>query len=221
MDDLSKLVDRLDENDRISFHITDGGITKISAPWLFIVSTALSFEGKEDFSFDQLAYDQLFGIEFGLTAEICDHLRHTIESVFLNMNAELTHINFLRKEFNDIKWSWRVSPKFFERHMYYISSLALEVMRAFNWYEEVVEDPIFNEFELYEYNLLQRLESEVLRPIQNNLTSAAYDIINVSKYGKDRSKRINASDINILFFLFDIFAHSITSQTCFKVVRRN
>ena len=59
-------------------------------------------------------------------------------------------------------------------------------------------------------HLLQRLESEVLCPIQNNLTSAAYDIINVSKYGKDRSKRINASDINILYFLFDIFAHSIT-----------
>ena len=210
MDNLSKLVDRLDENERISFHITDGGITKISAPWLFIVSTALSFEGKEDFSFDQIAYDQLFGIEFGLTAEICDHLRHAIESVLHNMKAELTQIHCLRKEFNDIKWSWRVSPNFFERHMLHISALAREVMRAFNWYEEVLENPNFNEFELYEYHLLQRLESEVLLPIQNNLTSAAYDIINVSKYGKDRSKRIEASDINILYFLFDIFAHSIT-----------
>ena len=211
MDHLTKLVDRLDENGRISHVVTDGGITKISAPWLFIVSTALSFEDEEEFSRDQLPYHQIFGCaEFGLTPEITDYLRHAMERVLNHMKPELTQIDILWKQLDGIKWSWLNCPNDFARHMNYITVLAREVMSAFNWYEWQLGLDNFIEYDQEQYRLLQRFESEVIKPLKDNLTSAAYDILNVSKYGKEGMKTIAASDITILYFVFDIFAHSIT-----------
>ena len=211
MDSIPELASRLDENGRISQSNYSRFLTKISAPWLFTVSTALSFEYEEEFSRNQLDYLQLFGCaEFALTPQICDHLRHTIEHVFNQMTPEMTQIDILWKQLEDIKCSWLNSPNDFARHMKYIAVLAKEVMSAFNWYEWVLRIKNFNQFDHEQYHLLQRFDSEVIGLVRYNLTSAAYDIVNNSNYGKGGPKMIEASDIFILYFVFDIFPHSIT-----------
>ena len=46
--------------------------------------------------------------------------------------------------------------------------------------------------------------------MRTNLTTAAYDIINRSNYGRVGPININSNDISILYFLFELYSHSIS-----------
>ena len=96
--------------------------------------------------------------------------------------------------------------------MHYISHLAAEVMYLHNRYETEINESggeIFGE-DAMQYSLLLRFESQIIQPLRYNLTTAAYDIINRSNYGRDGPTTINSNDISILYFLFELYSHSIS-----------
>ena len=181
---LSNLVNLLNANWEITNEITQGGITETTAPWLYIVSTALSDPDTDAFSYHQRDYDELFAFDFHLTPAICDHLRNAIEHVWGNrcISYDLYSIDTLYYQLNKIKMSWRECRNNFEQHMHYISHLAAEVMYLHNMYETDINESgreLFGE-DAMQYSLLLRFESQIIQPLRYNLTTAAYEIINRS-----------------------------------------
>ena len=210
---LSNLVNLLNANGEISNEITKCNNTESTAPWLYIVSAALSNQETDAYRYHQLDYDKLFAFDFHLTPVICDQLRNAIEQVCCHpdLSSDMVYIDILYYQLDQIQFSWWQCRNDFENHMYLISKLAKEVMRLLVWYEwEFDDDYVMLGYDRDQYHLLCRLEIEVIQPVRVTLVTTAYDIINCSNYGRDGPININSNDISILYFLFELYSHSIS-----------
>ncbi len=211
MYEIHQLINRIDEGGRISsalplrlarhYHMPDNvhkNAAEHAAEWIFVVSTALSFQSVEEGPDDELIDDELFGGEFELTDGIVQAFLLAMEHVFNQTSPEVIQTECLKTEVDQLRWSWSERRNFLERHMLFLSKLAGKVMHYVDW-DVNGEYMAFTEFEI-----------KVLKKLKNTLVTTAYDILNMADYKFDRVFKLDSLNMSILYLLFGVFPHSIS-----------
>ncbi len=189
-------------------------LTVDTADWLYIVSTALSFQGQGG----GLADDLLgFRSEFNLTDGIVQKFLFAIEHSFMQSSKPFIDAIEgvqLRGAIDDVRWSWWDQCNFFERHMHYISILAEEVIWDVHWNSEKIldedsdedSDEDMEEDNVHSYDFAQ----VVIKAFKDTLISTAFGIINEVDYKHDHVYKMDSWDVSILYTLFDLYPYSIS-----------
>ena len=211
---LSVMIAKIDEDDRITDAFPDiFGYTDQSAKWLFLVSTALSFQFIEERS-DNMIDNDLFGYsagEFGLSYPVAQALCDVLYDEWKSIKPALTQVKSLEKFLNDIKRSWWDYNKDLECHMYYISKLAEEVIWQISDFTDDSDNDLASDTEFLE-NGVKKFDNEVIQSLNLALVSTASWIINDSNYGYDHVFEMDLHDVKVLYSLFDLYKYSIYQE---------
>ncbi len=209
---IRQLIDLLNEDGRISTALPETSdsfaecLTKDTADWLFIVSTALSFEGQEGgLSHDVLGFRSVFELTDGIVQKFLfaiEHVFHQLRTQFIDSIED----ELLRRAIDNVRWSWWDRRNFFERHMHYISILAEEVIRDVHWNTQTILDEDDEEHNVES----KKFADGAIRALKESLIITAFDILNQADYQYDHAYKMDSSDVSILYNLFDLYRHSIS-----------
>ena len=181
-------------------------LTKDTADWLFIVSTALSFEGQEGgLSHDVLGFRSVFELTDGIVQKFLfaiEHVFNQLRTPFIDSIED----ELLRQAIDNVRWSWWDRRNYFERHMYYISILAEEVIRDVHWNTQTILDED-DEEDIVE---CKKIADGAISALKESLIITAFDILNQADYQYDHSYKMDSWDVSILYNLFDLYRHSIS-----------
>ena len=184
-------------------------ITKDTADWLFIVSTALSFEGQEGgLSHDVLGFRSVFELTDGIVQKFLfaiEHVFNQLRTPFIDPIED----ELLKQAIDNVRWSWWDQRNYFERHMWYISILAKEVIWDVHWNTQTIldEDDEDDEEDILE---CKKFADGAIGALKESLIITAFDILNQADYQYDHSYKMDSWDVSILYNLFDLYRHSIS-----------
>ncbi len=197
------MIDRLKDNGRITDYLLPfQSYTHFSSQWLFIASTALSFQFHEE-RHNEFIDNDLFGGEFGLNDILVLKLKDVVEREWYFMEPEMTQVNVLKDCLNDIKSAWYCSPNDFEKLMHYISKLAKKVFLHIAQIEG--QDNIH-----FQQDTVKHFDDTVICPLIDAFVSEAFSILNFSNYGYEQENQMDTWDVIVLYSVFDIYQYSIT-----------
>jgi len=203
-DCITNMIDTINgERGLLTNYLNHSTYTDLSATWLYILSTALSFQYEERDIYDK----DLFGVEFGLNDTLVNIIMGVLEDEWNLMDPELKHEHPILAPFlNDIKRSWRHHPNDIEELMFHISNLALFVMNyleRYHFYHSPDSDSVRDDIKYF--------DDMVIYPLRYHLIRAAYWAVNFSDYDYDEVNKMKKHDVFVLYSFFDLYSHSIAN----------
>ena len=203
-DCITNMIDTINgERGLLTNYLNTSTYTDLTAKWLYVLSTALSFQYEERDMYD----NDLFGVEFGLNDTSVNIIIDVLEYEWNNMDPELKHEHPILAPFlNDIKRSWCCHPNDIEELMFHISKLALFVMNHLDWYPSDHSPDSDSDQAVIKY-----FDDMVIHPLIRHLVRAAYWAVNFSDYDYDEVNKMKKHDVFVLYSFFDLYPHSIAN----------